>query len=311
MAAESFRTALRRLASGYNLSHAGAIQTSIAGVRLFRIVDTIERTSIVYQPSIVLIAEGRKTGYLDGHQYDYGEDALLVMGVSVPFECEVLTKPRRPLTGLSIEIDVSALRGVVERVADRAPTPTASPDGPRALTTVDMDDTFRGVAARLASALHDPLDAHVLGPGLLDELLYRLLRTPAQSALRPLAFSQSPEARISRSTARIRRELAEPLSVEALAADVGMSKSTYHRTFRAVTGHSPLRYLKQMRLHRAWGLIVFGGVRASEAAYEVGYRSPSQFSREFQRLFGVSPSRAATEGSPWPTEVEHPPALTL
>jgi AraC-like DNA-binding protein len=138
------------------------------------------------------------------------------------------------------------------------------------------------------------MDRQVVGPAAVEEILYRVLRGEQGRVLYDLTRHHTPYSNVARALERMHSEYRESLSVEALARDSAMGVSSFHRAFKEVTGDSPVQYLKKIRLLKAKGLLVFEGKQVSEAAYEVGYASPSQFSREFKRYFQVPPSAAET-----------------
>jgi AraC-like DNA-binding protein len=148
--------------------------------------------------------------------------------------------------------------------------------------------------SRLLTCLRDPLDAKVLGSAAVHEIVYRVLRGEKGRVLYNLTQHQTPYAAVARALERIHNEYRESLTVDSLAQENAMSVSSFHRAFKRVTGDSPLQYLKKIRLDKAKGLLVHDKMRVNNVAYEVGYESPSQFSREFKRYFKVPPSEAHT-----------------
>lgn len=287
----SFREAALRSAEALGLDGSGIETSHAAGVHVFRLDETLPRQPFPYEPQIVLIAQGQKTGWLEGAAFAYGEDRLLIVGVPVPFECEAAATPRKPLVGLRVDIDEAQLRRVAARLAEHSSrAPDALTAG--AVTCVTMTAALRDVARRIAQAAGDATEAAVLGPLAIEELYARLLLGPRGTALSALAFPSSTHARVARSVAAMRGDNQRRWDVKTLAQEVGMSRSSYHRAFRQITGLAPMAYLKQLRLHRARELLTHQAVSASEAAYAVGYNSASQFSREFKRYFGAPPSQA-------------------
>jgi AraC-like DNA-binding protein len=147
---------------------------------------------------------------------------------------------------------------------------------------------------RLAEALCSDDDAKILGPQFVREIIYRVLRSENSGTLRALGAPHTHFGQISRALNRIHSEYAEALDMATLAAEAGMSVSTFHSHFKAVTSSSPLQYLKNIRLHKARMMMVHEGTTAAAAAREVGYESASQFSREFKRYFGDGPASEAS-----------------
>jgi AraC-like DNA-binding protein len=152
-----------------------------------------------------------------------------------------------------------------------------------------LDCRLSETAVRLLECLSDPVEARILGPQIVREITYRVLCGNQGGALRAAAALHSRFGQVNVALQRIHAEYAKNLTVEELAGAAGMSQSTFHQNFKAVTSTSPLQYLKLIRLHKARMLMVYEGLRAGTAAERVGYESPSQFSREFKRFFGATP----------------------
>ena len=160
---------------------------------------------------------------------------------------------------------------------------------PRGLSTTPMSEELVGTVIRLLECLRSPLDSRILGRQVVREIAYRVLLGEQGGSLRALASRDDHFARIARVVKYIHVEHAKPLSVEELAKRAAMSVPLFHHHFKLVTASSPLQYLKRIRLDRAKRLMAHDGYNASTAARAVGYESPSQFSREFKRLFGMTP----------------------
>ncbi|NKN33033.1 AraC family transcriptional regulator [Marichromatium bheemlicum] len=285
----------------------GTFDTDIAGVRLFWTDTPVARTPLIYEPGIVIIAGGHKTGYLGRTRFSYDPNHYLIVTVPLPLECETHASPATPLLGLFVAIDWTLLHELVAQVCGGlARVRTAAAGLPRGLAPVALDTEMIATTARLLHVLGSAQDSRVLGRALVRELHYRALLGPHGPALCALTQHQDADARIARALARIHRDYASALSIEALAAEAHMGASTFHRAFKQVTGETPLRYLKRIRLDRARALIAGQGLRASVAATRVGYQSASQFSREFKRHFRLSPAQmrahSATTTGPIPGE---------
>lgn len=163
-----------------------------------------------------------------------------------------------------------------------------APSAPMA--SVPLDAGMADAVMRLLGCLQSPLDSHILGPQLVREIIFRALRSEQGNALRAVAGRHSGYGRMARALRRIHTDYASALDIDTLAREANMSVSTFHHNFKAMTFTSPLQYLKSVRLYKAWSLMVQDGLNASTAANQVGYESPSQFSREFKRYFGRTPS---------------------
>jgi AraC-like DNA-binding protein len=163
---------------------------------------------------------------------------------------------------------------------------------PRGIESSPLTPELTDAALRLAKCLASPVESRVLGPAIIREIIYRVLCDKPGDALRALASPRSNFSQIARSLRRIHSDYHEHLDVALLAREASMSVSTFHANFKGVTSKSPLHYLQTIRLHKAQALIA-GGIPVAEAAHQVGYESPSQFSREFKRLFGRTPKEIA------------------
>ncbi|MEZ4652924.1 MAG: AraC family transcriptional regulator [Candidatus Eisenbacteria bacterium] len=204
-------------------------------------------------------------------------------------ECEL----SEPLLGIRIDIDITSLHGMVGRFRGRFGTDERSNGPPHAgVEPVRMDGPLLDASKRLVQCLADPMDRLVVGPAIVDEIIYRVLRGPQGHVLYALTQHHTPYASVAQALERMHRDYRDSLSVEELAKESAMSVSAFHRAFKQVTGDGPLQYLKKLRLLKAKGLLVFDGARVDEAAYSVGYVSASQFSREFKSYFQVPPSHA-------------------
>jgi AraC-like DNA-binding protein len=270
----------------------GFSASELRGVKFMRSTQYVPPSSVAYEPSIVLIAQGRKRGLLGGRVYPYDANHYLVLTLPVPFECETFGTAEEPLLGLSVGVTPVTIAELLAQMD----VPARDGDAhPQAIESSEMEETLCECAVRLLEALRSPEDARILGPQHVRELIYRVLRGPLGGNLRALAMPRSHFGQIGRVLHRIHTQFANGFAIETLARDAGMSVSTFHAHFKAVTASSPLQYIKAIRLHKARLMMVHDGVGAAEAALQVGYESASQFSREFKRLFGATPATAAAE----------------
>ncbi|MBB5421989.1 AraC-like DNA-binding protein [Paraburkholderia sp. JPY158] len=277
---------LRALApdEGYNL-------TALPGVRILRSNRALSRTPVLYDPGIVIVCQGRKRGYFGDQLYLYDERHYLAVSVPVPFSMETDATEQRPLLALYLHLDFALAAELAERidregVAQRAPAP-------QSMMSTPMDDAMQASVLRFLEAMHRPLEAAVLGAGLLRELYFRVLTGAQGSSLREALAMRGQFGQIGRSLRLIHASYAQPLDVSQLADEAGMSIPSFHSHFKAITQVSPMQYLKSTRLHQARLLMVRQDLTAEAAGHAVGYASPSQFSREFRRLFGLTPAAEA------------------
>ncbi len=268
----------------------GMRPTIIEGVDLMRTNRHTPLTPVLYEPSIVVVAQGRKTGYIGGRVYRYDPNNYLVLTVPLPFECEIEATPDCPMLGVSIRADLSVLTELMLNM-DR-PLPPSTPPSVGICAT-PLDRPLGEAVVRLLEQLTRPESARVLGPQTVREITYHVLCGEQGTALQTTLTLHGHFGQIRRALHRIHAEYAQPLEVRALADEAHMSLTVFHRRFKGITSTPPLQYLKAVRLHKARMLMVQDGVNAGEAAHRVGYESASQFSREFKRLFGRSPSEEA------------------
>lgn len=293
----------RQLHSRYHQgARDGYVETGVDGVHFFWADQEIGCYHRIYEAGIAILFQGRKVGHLDGRQLHYGPDDYLVMSVPIALEWVEVISPGEPMLGIFIAIDIAQLRGIATLAGRHGMQHDGASDSALRLgiEPIHLDAPMRESTLRLLKALGSPLDSAVLGPDLVKEIIYRAFLGPHGPCLQALTEQDANMARIARSLERIRQEYANALTVQELADEAAMSTSAFHRAFKQVTGNSPLQYIKKMRLHRAQELITLDNARISDAALEVGYESPTQFSREFKRYFNVTPSQARKLGPDYP-----------
>lgn len=245
------------------------------------------RTPVMYEPGIVILFSGHKTGYLNDRIFRYDANEYLLLTVPLPFECETFATPEVPLAGVRINIDILQLQDLLMDIGeDELFHPEACSTG---INSAQLSEEILCAVERLLDVLQRPLDARILGRQIVREILYYVMTGPRGEALLALVSRQTHFSLISRVLRRIETQYTENLSVDQLAREANMSVSAFHHNFKSVTSTSPLQYLKSYRLHKARLLILHDGLKASSAAVKVGYESASQFSREFKRYFGVTP----------------------
>lgn len=247
------------------------------------------RQPVMYEPGIVIVFQGHKVGYCGNKKFQYDPRNYLLMTVPLPFECETFASPELPLVGLAVNIDTQMLQDLLIDIGDDdyLMQPRAESNG---VNLAEMTGELLCATERLLDVMANPLDARVLGPQIVREILYYVLRGACGASLQELVNRHTHFSQIAKALRRIEHQYADSINVEQLASEVNMSVSAFHHNFKAVTNTSPLQYVKSYRLHKARLLMVHDGLKASTAAIRVGYESASQFSREFKRLFGMTPS---------------------
>ncbi len=261
-------------------------ETAISGVKLFRSDYGNGRCPTAYDPSIVIIVQGRKIGYLGDKIYHYDANNYLVLSVAIPLECETIATPEEPLLGISINLTPGEITELLLDIDDK---PFIQSDTPSAVFSTPVSASLFDATRRLVDCLADPMDTKILGPQIKREILYEVLKGDQGATLKSLTIKQSRLSQIEHVLKIIHAQLDQKLDVKRLASDANMSVSAFHQHFKAVTSSSPLQYIKQTRLHKARSLMLQQGLTASSAALQVGYESASQFSREFKSYFGRTP----------------------
>ncbi len=257
--------------------------TPLRGLRLVRQHLCTEFESTIYEPLLCLILQGRKETTFGGRTFPMGAGECLLVSHDLPVISRIVETPYRALL---LDVEIDTLRSLHDDL--RASPPDGAEDRPLQVHTATslLIDALERYLALAGSAT----DAKVLGPMISKEIHYRLLMGPAGGMLRNLIRYDSHAALVSRAITLIRRDFRSSIVIAELAREVGMSVSSFHRHFKAVTSVSPLQYQKELRLLEARRILMAGTASVSTTAFEVGYESLSQFSREYSRKFGNSPS---------------------
>ncbi|WP_294904741.1 AraC family transcriptional regulator [Tatumella sp. UBA2305] len=270
--------------------HEGHTLTLLDGVRLMRADGALGRTPVLYEPGIVIVCQGHKRGYLADKIYHYDPLHYLVLSVPLPFSTETDASPEEPLLAVSIRLDMTAVADLVMTIDHHDNAPSGSPVG---IVSTPLDDTLADTTVRLLKVLFSPIEARILGPGIVRELIFRVLLGDRGGAIRAALACHGNFGRIARTLRRIHLEYTQPLDVASLAQEAGLSVPAFHVHFKAVAATSPIQYIKSVRLHQARLMMIRDNVTAAGVAARVGYESASQFNREFKRLFGRSPGEEA------------------
>jgi AraC-like DNA-binding protein len=280
------------------ISAPGDFATCIPGLSLFRRDQPAPPAVCMIEPSLILVGRGEKRLWVGGEGYRYDPSRFLVTSLDLPANSEVLlASPEQPCVGLVLKLDIGMLAEVITKSglpAKRQPsTGTGAGIG-------NVSSALEGALDRLLALLDEPEAIPVLAPLILREIHYRLLNTDQGSRLRQITAVDGQGYRIAKAIDWLKLNYTVALRIDDLAARVQMSAPTFHLHFRQLTGMSPLQYQKWLRLNEARRLMLVERLDVSRAAFAVGYESPSQFSREYGRLFGTAPSRdmALLRGQP-------------
>ena len=263
--------------------------TDVPGLVLSRRTAPTIPSSGTYEPSIAIVAQGRKRVELGRTSFIFDESRFLLTSLDLPIVGQVIEASlESPFLCLLLKFEMPVVRELLSREEINAPQ--ASSDSP-AMATGKITVELLEACCRLIDLLDTPQDLPFLSGLVQRELIYRVLQGPEGARLRAIATLGDQSHRTAKAIAWLRANYAKPLRVEELAQTAGMGVSTLHHHFRALTAMSPLQYQKQLRLQAARGRMLMDGLDAASAAFEVGYESASQFSREYSRLFGQPPMR--------------------
>lgn len=264
-------------------------QTAIPGLSLFREDAPTEPVSAVYEQSICMIVQGAKRVVVGNEPYIYDENHYLITSVDLPGFFQVLEASKeRPLLGLKLVFDVREVSQLV--VDSNFPHHRAQQAG-HGMATSELTLPLLTAFQRLIDLLDEEDDIPILAPIIQKEIIYRLLTGEQGARLRQIASAGSQSQQIARAIEWLKNNFAQQLRIEDLASQARMSASSFHNHFRAMTALSPLQYQKHLRLHEARRLMLAESLDAATAAFQVGYESPSQFNREYRRLFSAPPLR--------------------
>ncbi|MFC4104295.1 AraC family transcriptional regulator [Paenibacillus xanthanilyticus] len=265
----------------------GTYRTAVPGLSLMHADRTSEPLESVYKPSICVVAQGAKTAALADETYRYDPSTYLVTSVELPIIGRIVeASPEVPYLSLKLSFDADVILDLV-RETNRPPTLTT--EMPRGITVHRTSPALLEAIVRLMQLLDEPDDVPVLAPLTIREILYRVLQSEQGALIHPFAIHGSQANAIAQAIQSINRQFDRPLAVEELAKSVRMSTSAFHKHFKRVTALSPLQYQKTVRLQEARRLMLAESLPAADAAFQVGYESPSQFSREYARMYGRPP----------------------
>lgn len=264
--------------------------TAIDGLILLRSETERTPTRILHRPALCIVVQGVKWTTFGDRRLEYRTGQAMVVSVEMPGASQVVEGgPDAPYLSVVIELDQAMMREVYQSMADR-PVPDDRP----AAFVMDMDDELLSCAARAVRLLREPCAIPILYPAVMREICYRLLAGPYGPVLARMVVGTDRDRRLVEAINVLRERFDRPLRVDDLAAVSGLSPTAFHRRFKELTGMTPMAFQKQIRLLEARRLMLAERVSAESAAFRVGYASPSQFSREYRRMFGLPPARDAS-----------------
>jgi len=269
----------------------GRYTTAIEGFMISRRHDAKDLENCVYKPLVAVVLQGSKRSVIGSEEYRYGENHCLIIGVDVPSANHVIVaSPEKPFLTVTLDLD----KYLITQLAAEIP-PKLGNGSYKGMAVAEVDPYVLDAFLRLAELLEKPEQIPVLAPMIIREIHYRLLIGPQGERLRLINTLGTQSNQIAKSITWLRDNYKEPLQVDELARKVNMATSTFHRHFRDVTTLSPLQYQKRLRLYEAQRLMLVEDEDATIAALAVGYESPTQFNREYKRMFGEPPHRHVSQ----------------
>lgn len=261
----------------------------LKGLHVYRTSYPSECLHSVSIPSFCVIAQGSKEVLLGSDRYQYDPMHYLLGTVELPIASRILeASPEKPFLSLRLDLDPT----LVGSVMVEAGYPSAQRSAcVKAIDVSPLDANLLDATVRFVRLLDSPDEAHVLAPLIKREIIYRLLMGAQGNRLCQIAVLGGYTHHIARAVDRLRKDFNQPLRIEDIARELGMSVSGFHHHFKSVTAMSPLQFQKQLRLQEARRLMLGQNLDATTAAYQVGYDDPSHFNREYKRLFGAPPMR--------------------
>ncbi|MDB6018521.1 MAG: AraC family transcriptional regulator [Pedosphaera sp.] len=264
--------------------------SAVPRLTLFRSNVSTALSPAMSDPVFCVLARGRKRIYLGHEEFRYDPNSYMVASLDLPVSGQVI---EAPCLGMTLALDPAMLAALLLEMPPDSEARTVT----KAVAVNPLEDDLLNPLLRLLQLLDQPGDIPMLAPLIEREILYRLLCGPRGEMLRQLALPSSQLSQISRAINLIRQRYDQAIRVDELARTAGMSPTSFHRHFRAVTAMSPLQFQKRIRLHEARRMLLSQKLDAASVSFDVGYESPSQFSREYRRLFGASPRRDAAQAT--------------
>ena len=270
-----------------NAPEDGVTDTGLEGVQLYRVSSPVDRLPAVYTPRFCLNVTGSKRVFQSGKVQEYGDSHFVCCTMPLPVEADVPKASKRsPLLGMSLEFDEQLMtETVIEMSSVDGEFRTGYPEDDSGLVVGELTNSLLEALLRLLQLIEDSAALKMLGKGRIKEVYYALLKSEAGTLVRH-RFGERNE--IASTICFLKDNLQQSFSIDQLAQQAGMSRAVFHRKFKEVTTLSPVQFVKSLRLNTA-AMHLATGLGVNQAAYEVGYASPSQFSREFKRQFGVAP----------------------
>ncbi|HHE0546238.1 AraC family transcriptional regulator [Vibrio parahaemolyticus] len=269
--------------------NANQYDTPISGLRFSRWTTPTPPTSYTHNPSICLIAQGRKRVLLGEESFIYDANHFLISSVDLPIIANIIeASEEQPYLGLIMELDLTEIS---QLIVDSELAFTQAKEAQKGIAVGELSESLLDAFVRLAELLDEGQNIKILAPIIKREIFYRLLMSEQGTRLHQIVTAGSHSHQIAKAIDWLKNNFVKPLSVGDLASFTGMSKSSFYTHFRSMTSMTPLQFQKKLRLSEARRLMLTENLDAMAATFKVGYESPSQFSREYSRLFGAPPSK--------------------
>ncbi|EIO3705904.1 AraC family transcriptional regulator [Vibrio parahaemolyticus] len=269
--------------------NANQYDTPISGLRFSRWTTPTPPTSYTHNPSICLIAQGRKRVLLGEESFIYDANHFLISSVDLPIIANIIeASEEQPYLGLIVELDLTEIS---QLIIDSELAFTQAKEAQKGIAVGELSESLLDAFVRLAELLDEGQNIKILAPIIKREIFYRLLMSEQGTRLHQIVTAGSHSHQIAKAIDWLKNNFVKPLSVGDLASYTGMSKSSFYTHFRSMTSMTPLQFQKKLRLSEARRLMLTENLDAMAATFKVGYESPSQFSREYSRLFGAPPSK--------------------
>ncbi|MDR1901829.1 MAG: AraC family transcriptional regulator [Treponema sp.] len=272
------------------MPEAGSFETGIPGLRITRQNEPTKSDNCFYIPMIVVMVQGSKQVFFGSEEFIYSENQCLVTGLDLPAVISIIkARPDKPSLAISLKLDTHSITDLLAEIPQAKIESEGDDFAHRGMAVTDVDPYVLDAFLRLAELINDTERQKVLAPLIIREVYYRLLMGPLGNQLRLINTIGSKSNQIAQAIAWLKTNYNKPVNIENLAKMTNMAPSTFNRYFRHLTNISPLQYQKRLRLYEAQRLMLIENRNAANAALSVGYESPTQFNREYKRMFGEPP----------------------
>jgi len=268
----------------------GASDTFLNDVKIYRTDKNSPRGPLIYDLCLIMVLQGEKVGYLANNKLVYDSSNYLVIPTTLPFECEIVASKENPFTCILISIDKKIMYELIDSISKK-PLCT-SKKCELGVFSDKVTPQIEDIVFRLLKTLQSKEETKILGDSLIRELYYRIAIGEHSHFLHKMFLNSNKEAKIARALKNIHDNYAQHLDISNLAREEDMSVSSFHTHFKKITSHTPLQYIKKIRLNKAKDLIAKHQYQVNDTAHAIGYESVPQFSRDFKSYFGYPPKEA-------------------